>query len=91
MEEKIDGSYADLDFNRIYGSGQSAGSAATQGFAVTNPEFFAAVGSTSAAAAEKENSAFETIPTMLIAGQMDLGDMPRALNPPLCRTGLSIC
>ena len=25
MEEKIDGSYADLDFNRIYGSGQSAG------------------------------------------------------------------
>lgn len=66
MEEKIDGSYADLDFNRIYGSGQSAGSAATQGFAVTNPEFFAAVGSTSAAAAEKENSAFETIPTMLI-------------------------
>ncbi len=54
MEEKIDGSYADLDFNRIYGSGQSAGSAATQGFAVTNPEFFAAVGSTSAAAAEKK-------------------------------------
>ena len=80
MEEKIDGSYADLDFNRIYGSGQSAGSAATQGFAVTNPEFFAAVGSTSAAAAEKENSAFETIPTMLIAGQMDLGDMPKGFE-----------
>ena len=25
LEEQIDGSYADLDFTRIYGSGQSAG------------------------------------------------------------------
>lgn len=49
LKEKIDGKYADLDFSRIYGTGQSAGSNATQGFAITNPEFFAAVGSTSAA------------------------------------------
>ena len=26
LEETIDGTYADLDFTRIYGSGQSAGS-----------------------------------------------------------------
>ena len=42
LEEQIDGSYADLDFTRIYGSGQSAGSNTTQGFAMTNPEFYAA-------------------------------------------------
>ena len=30
LKEKIDGKYADLDFSRIYGTGQSAGSNATQ-------------------------------------------------------------
>ena len=76
LEEQIDGKYADLDFTRIYGSGQSAGSAATQGFAITNPEFFAAVGSTSATSSAGENAANELIPSMLITGQMDMGNMP---------------
>ena len=90
LKEQIDGVYADLDFTRIYGSGQSAGSIATQGFAVTNPEFFAAVASTSATPVPKDNPdsasfdsvmvtetdpAYEMIPTMLISGQMDIGDL----------------
>ena len=79
LEEQIDGSYADLDFTRIYGSGQSAGSNATQGFAVTNPEFFAAVASTSAAPQPK-NEANEMIPTMMVTGQMDAGDMAKGFE-----------
>ena len=75
LKEQVDGVYADLDFTRVYGSGQSAGSSATQGFAVTNPEFFAAVASTSAVPSELSNQANEQIPVMLIVGQMDNGDM----------------
>ena len=57
MKEQIDGVYADLDFTRIYGSGQSAGSMATQGFAFTNPEFYAAAGSTSGIIRPEEDDA----------------------------------
>ena len=86
--EQIDGSYADLDFTRIYGSGQSAGSNTTQGFAMTNPEFYAAVATTSGAVTPKDPSknqegmmvtstepAYESIPTMMVTGQMDSGSM----------------
>ena len=79
LKEKIDGKYADLDFSRIYGTGQSAGSNATQGFAITNPEFFAAVGSTSAAPVP-ENAANKPIPTMMITGQMDVSDLAKGFG-----------
>ena len=95
LEEQIDGSYADLDFTRIYGSGQSAGSIATQGFAMTNPEFFAAVGSTSAIPVPSDvpnydsydvnmkltaEEADEMIPVMLISGQMDVSDLANGFD-----------
>lgn len=90
LKEQIAGTYADLDFTRVYSTGQSAGSIATQGFAMTNPEFFAAVGSTSAipvpSTAPNYDSyddnmklsapeANEPIPTMFISAQMDVSDL----------------
>lgn len=75
LKETVDGKLATLDFTRVYGSGQSAGSAATQGFAVTNPEFFAAVGSTSATPKIQNNSANKVIPSIMVTGQMDAGNM----------------
>lgn len=90
LHEQVDGSYANLDFTRVYGSGQSAGSIASQGFAMTNPEFFAAVGSTSAIPVPQSDPDFESfdamtrlaapesnkpIPTMLLSGQMDVSDL----------------
>ena len=80
LKEQIDGNYADLDFTRIYGSGQSAGSMATQGFALTNPEFYAAAGSTSGITAPSDDSGLpagtgEAIPDFLIVGQADLGNL----------------
>ena len=90
LKEQVDGSYATLDFSRVYGSGQSAGSIASQGFAMTNPEFFAAVGSTSAIPIPQSDPDFESydammrlaapesnqpIPTMLLSGQMDVSDL----------------
>ncbi len=94
LHEKIDGKYAELDFSRIYGSGQSAGSMATQGFAITNPEFFAAVGSTSAAPLPKGDPHYnatspmrlvgeparKSIPTMMVTGQMDVSDLARGFD-----------
>ena len=58
----MNGTYADLDFTRIYGTGQSAGSMATQGFALTNPEFYAAVGSTSGITVPSNTATGESIP-----------------------------
>ena len=80
LKEQVDGTYADLDFTRIYGSGQSAGSMATQGFALTNPEFYAAAGSTSAITDPSDDSGLptgtgESIPDFLIVGQADLGNL----------------
>ena len=80
LKEQIDGKYANIDFTRIYGSGQSAGSNATQGFAMTNPEFFAAVASTSAAPAVSDAATYEFIPTMMITGQMDASDMGKGFD-----------
>ena len=81
LQDCFDGKYANLDFTRVYGSGQSAGSAATQGFAATNPEFFAAVASTSAATSGA-NGVNKMIPTMLITGQMDMGNMGQGMDSP---------
>ncbi len=90
LTEQVDGKYADLDFSRVYCTGQSAGSIATQGFAMTNPEFFAAVGSTSAIPVPRSAPNYdsydtnmklskvesnEPIPTMFISAQMDVSDL----------------
>ena len=90
LKEEIDGSYADLDFTRIYATGQSLGSNTAQGFAMTNPEFFAAVATTSgtpipSTAPNVEDfdpimvtatdPTGELIPSMMIVGQMDSGSM----------------
>ena len=90
LKEQVDGNYADLDFSRVYCTGQSAGSIATQGFAMTNPEFFAAVGSTSAIPVPRTAPNYDSydanmklsapesndpIPTMFISAQMDVSDL----------------
>ena len=74
-KEELNGQYANIDFTRIYGSGQSAGSNITQSFAITNPEFFAAVGSTSGAPFTLDGAVNGTIPVMMITGHTDAGDM----------------
>ena len=79
-KEQLDDKYADIDFTRIYGTGQSAGSNATQGFAITNPEMFAAVASTSGAPFSVSNGSGKQIPVMMISGQMDAGDMAKAFE-----------
>ncbi|MEQ2658412.1 hypothetical protein AAAT68_16295, partial [Lawsonibacter asaccharolyticus] len=80
LEETIDGTYANLDFTRIYGSGQSAGSMATQGFVRTNPEFYAAAASTSGLAVPDGTSqlpegAGGAMPDFVITGQSDLDNL----------------
>ena len=72
LENVIDGQYADLDFSRVYGTGQSLGSMTTQGFARSNPEFFAAVASTSGIMDMGFEDSGEPIPTYLTVGQSDL-------------------
>jgi hypothetical protein len=62
-----------VDPTRIYATGQSAGSMATQGFGMTNPEYFAAIASTSGVVAPPANATNKTIPTYLITGE---GDIP---------------
>lgn len=80
LKEKVDNKYADLDFTRIYGSGQSAGSMATQGFVRTNPEFYAAAASTSGLSRPIEGEALpegsgKSIPSFVITGQSDLANL----------------
>ncbi|GAA4752397.1 hypothetical protein GCM10023350_42090 [Nocardioides endophyticus] len=73
----------DVDPTRFYSTGQSAGSAVTQNFALAKPEYFAAVASTSFAVAPSPAgtveidgvtypSAKRPIPTYLIYGYGDL-------------------
>ncbi len=73
-----------VDPTRFYATGQSAGSMASQGFGLTNPEWFAAIASTSglmapggiaAATAQLATATYGTIPTYAITGQGDMGDM----------------
>ncbi len=72
LRNRIDGDLAKLDFTRVYGTGQSLGSMTTQGFARTNPEFFAAVASTSGAMNRGYTDSGRPIPTYMIDGQSDL-------------------
>ncbi len=80
LEQKVDGRLADLDLTRVYGTGQSMGSMTTQGFVRTNPEFFAAVASTSGLCGLEPGAALpdgvgKPIPAFLIAGQSDLPNL----------------
>ncbi|MBP5292155.1 MAG: DUF4214 domain-containing protein, partial [Lachnospiraceae bacterium] len=79
-KEQLDGKCANIDFTRIYGTGQSAGSSATQGFAINNPEMFAAVASTSAAPSPSANASGKQIPVMMITGHMDAGNMAQGFD-----------
>ena len=73
LEQQISEDYVKVDTNRIYGSGQSAGSSATQTFVRQHPEFYAAAASTSFAVASE--GVGEYIPTYLQTGQSDLGNL----------------
>ena len=84
LRNDFDGKLASLDFTRIYGTGQSLGSMTTQDMARVNPDFFAAVASTSGNTFAVDDLTFGTdassdkpIPTMMLIGQSDLpGLMP---------------
>ncbi|HYQ56992.1 MAG TPA: hypothetical protein VEP89_06555, partial [Draconibacterium sp.] len=70
--------YYNVDPTRFYATGQSAGSFAAQGFGVTNPEYFAAIASTSGLSypsdeqgfgrSSNEDASFEMIPNYCIIG-----------------------
>ena len=56
--------YYNVDPSRFYATGQSAGSFAVQGFGVTNPEYFAAIASTSGLSYPSDEGGFGRIPTL---------------------------
>jgi len=73
-----------VDPTRFYATGQSAGSMATQSFGMTNPEYFAAIASTSgvgvpgggaALNALLDKATYKTMPTYAIIGEGDMADM----------------
>lgn len=72
-----------IDESRIYATGQSAGSVAAQGFGMTNPEYFAAIASTSGVAHFNQNewnklvkaAVYKPIPTYAIIGEGDIESM----------------
>ena len=78
-----------VDAMRFYATGQSAGSMASQGFAITNPEYFAAIASTSGLAAPAEaggtgsitaaSASNAMIPNYCILGQGDIEMMTGTL------------
>ncbi len=82
--------YYPVDVSRFYGSGQSAGSFAVQGFGVTNPEYFAAIASTSGlsypnsngpgiGSISAEDASKKMIPNYCIIGQGDIEFMTGTL------------
>lgn len=81
--------YYNVDPTRFYATGQSAGSFAAQGFGITNPEYFAAIASTSGLSApgvqtgpgaiSPEDATYEMIPTYVIVGEGDISDMTGSL------------
>ncbi|MDD6212287.1 MAG: hypothetical protein PUB22_03975, partial [Clostridiales bacterium] len=80
LKEQTNGNQCDIDFNRIYGTGQSGGSMETQGFVRTHPEFYAAAASTSGLAIPREGAWLPegvggSMPCFLIAAQSDLGNL----------------
>ena len=73
LEQNISRDYVKIDSSRIYGSGQSAGSRVTQGFARTNPEFYAAVASSSFS--DTTTGSGKMIPAYLVCGQSDIANL----------------
>jgi len=81
--------YYNVDPSRFYATGQSAGSFAVQGFGVTNPEYFAAIASTSGLSYPSNEGGFgrtptaeatyEMIPNYCILGQGDIEMMTGTL------------
>lgn len=81
--------YYNADPTRFYATGQSAGSFAVQGFGVTNPEYFAAIASTSGLSYPSdeggfgritaEDASWEMIPNYCIIGQGDMEMMTGTL------------
>jgi len=78
-----------VDPSRFYATGQSAGSFAAQGFGVTNPEYFAAIASTSGLSYPSDEGGFgrtptseatyKVIPNYCILGQGDIEMMTGTL------------
>ena len=79
-----------VDPSRFYATGQSAGSFAVQGFGVTNPEYFAAIASTSGLSYPSDegqgigrisvsDATHEMIPNYCILGQGDIESMTGTL------------
>ena len=95
LRNDINGRLASLDFTRVYATGQSLGSMTTQDMARVNPDFFAAMGSTSGVTYAVDDLTFGTdassdkpIPTMLLIGQSDLpGLMPDLSSEALTKWG----
>jgi len=81
--------YYNVDPSRFYATGQSAGSIAVQGFGVTNPEYFAAIASTSGLSYPSDEGGFgrtptseatyKVIPNYCILGQGDIEMMTGTL------------
>ncbi len=73
--------YYKVDSTRFYSTGQSAGSFISQGFGITNPEYFAAIASTSGlsspngqgpGAVASERATYSMMPTYAIIGEGDI-------------------
>ncbi len=81
--------YYPVDAGRFYASGQSAGSFAVQGFGITNPEFFAAIASTSGLSTVSDEEGFgrtsvndasyKMVPNYCIIGEGDIEMMTGTL------------
>ena len=80
LKETVESDTVKFDYTRIYGTGQSAGSNATQTIAMENPELFSAVASTSGAPFSSATTLSGQIPTMMITGQMDAGSMAKGFD-----------
>jgi hypothetical protein len=78
-----------VDPARFYATGQSAGSFAVQGFGITNPEYFAAIASTSGLSypsdesgfgrISKEDASYAMVPDYCIIGEGDIEMMTGTL------------
>ncbi|HOA15150.1 MAG TPA: alpha/beta hydrolase-fold protein [Bacillota bacterium] len=80
--------YYNVDPTRFYATGQSAGSMAAMGFAITNPEYFAAIASTSGLASPggtgmgtvpAERAKNKMVPVYAIIGEGDIADFTGTL------------
>lgn len=80
--------YYNVDPTRFYATGQSAGSMAAQGFAMTNPEYFAAIASTSGLMSPGGTGNFvvpvekltnKPVPVYVMVGEGDIGDFTGTL------------